>query len=365
MNGVRLEVDLGKIAGNARVLVKRAAGRNISITAVTKAMLGAPELGRALEEAGASGLGDSRIENIERMRAAGIDTPMLLIRSPMPSQVDRVVRAGVMSVNTETQVLTALADAARRSGRVHEVMLMVELGDLREGVMPARLNHTVRHVLSLTRLHLGGIGANLACRSGIEPSAENMDELSNLVESVETEFGIEIQNVSGGNSANLDWALGPNPVGRINNLRLGEALLLGREPLHRRAISGLHTDAVILAAEVIESQRKPSKPWGRPGQNSFGETLEVEDRGEIWQTILAIGRQDTDTTDLQAPDGVDILGASSDHLITETRDRMNPGEELRFEPGYSALLRSMTSPFVTKDFQPPRSADRAPLPLAA
>ena len=43
--------------------------------------------------------------------------------------------------------------------------------------------------------------------------------------------------VSGGNSANLDWALATDDVGRINELRLGESILLGTEPLHRHPIA--------------------------------------------------------------------------------------------------------------------------------
>lgn len=348
MTGLRLEIDLDKIGHNTHELVERAAQHHISITVVTKVMLGSPDVARVLSAAGASTLGDSRIENIERMREAGVDEPMLLLRSPMISQVDRVVQAGAMSVNTETEVLSALAGAALASGRIHDVMIMVELGDLREGVMPAQLNETVRHVLSLPSLRLRGIGANLACRNGIEPSVENMGDLSAMVDSVETTFNIKIDVVSGGNSANLDWAFGSSSPGRINNLRLGESVFLGREPLHRRPIPGLHTDALSLVAEVIESKCKPTKPWGRSGQNSFGEIPETEDRGFIWQTLLAVGRQDTDTADLTSPEGAKILAASSDHLIAQTRERMSPGDEMRFVPGYSALLRSMTSPFVTK-----------------
>ena len=348
MNGPRLEVDLGRIGHNARELVERARLRKLSVTAVTKAMLGCPALARALRSAGASALGDSRVENIERMRDAGVMAPMLLVRSPMPSQIDRVVRTGAMSANTEDAVLSALASSARALGRVHDVLLMVELGDLREGIMADRLEDTVRHVLGLPTLRLRGIGANLACRNGIAPSAQNMGNLSAIVDSVETTFGIEIEVVSGGNSASLEWALGTTALGRVNHLRLGESILLGREPLHRRPIAGLHTDAFTLVAEVIESKRKPTRPWGRSGQNSFGERPRIEDRGDIWQTILAVGRQDTDAADLTAPEGIDVLAASSDHLIVQTRARMEPGEEVRFEPGYAALLRSMTSPFVTK-----------------
>ena len=357
MNGLRVEIDLDKISHNTAELVRRCHGRGMSVTAVTKAMLGAPELVTALDAA--DDLGDSRIENIERMRDSASTAPMLLLRSPMLSQIRRVVRSATMSANTEQDVLTALSTAAREAGVIHDVMLMVELGDLREGIMPGSLHDLVRHVLSLRDLRLQGIGTNLACRNGIEPTDENMHELSAMVDDVEATFDIEIPIVSGGNSANLAWALGPGGNGRVNNLRLGESILLGREPLHRQPIDGLHTDTVTLVAEVIECNRKPTVPWGRSGQNSFGETPETADRGEVWQTILAVGRQDTDTTDLTAPAGLEILAASSDHLVTATDRRMTPGDELRFQPGYAALLRAMTSPFVEKAFGPTETVSEA------
>lgn len=348
MNGLRLEIDLDKIAANASELATRTAAHGISITGVTKAMLGLPELASVLYDSGIPVVGDSRIENIERMRSDGIDGPMLLLRSPAPSQVDRVIRSGATSANTETHVLTLLADSARAAGRVHDVMLMVELGDLREGVLPGDLNETVEHVLALPQLRLTGIGTNLACRSGVAPSVDNMGQLCFLADMVETRFGIEITTVSGGNSANISWAFDATDTGRINDLRIGEAILLGRDPLDRQPIAGLHIDAITLLAEVIESKCKPTKPWGRLGENAFGKTETTPDRGYVWQTILAAGRNDTEPEDMHPPAGVDVLAASSDHLITETTHQMQPGDEICFVPGYAALLRSMTSPFVTK-----------------
>jgi predicted amino acid racemase len=351
MNGLRLDIDLDKISDNTRNLVDRAALRGVSITGVTKVMLGEPRLARTLLAAGAIALGDSRIENIERMRRAHINAPMLLIRSPMPSQIDRIVRSNTTSINSELDVLTALATAAKVCGRVHSVMIMVELGDLRDGVMANDLHATVRHILRHSSLRLEGIGTNLACRNGIEPTDDKMSELSRLVDNIESAFDIEIDTVSGGNSANIDWLTNTEDLGRINNLRLGESILLGRDPLRRQPIEGLHTNAITLVGEVIESQRKPTQPWGRVHQNAFGETVNTtdDDRGEIWQTIVAAGRQDTDPGDLHPPTGTTVLGASSDHLILETNNRMKPGTHIRFEPGYSALLRSMTSPFVSKE----------------
>lgn len=365
MSGLHLDIDLDKIGQNARHLVDLAAHHGVSITAVTKAMLGEPRLARTLLDAGVTALGDSRIENIERLRHAHITAPMVLIRSPMPSQIDRAVRSNTISVNSELDVLTALGVAARVCGRVHDVMIMVELGDLREGVMSNDLHTVVRHVLRHPSLRLHGIGTNLACRSGIEPSDANMGELSHLVETVEAAYSIQIQSVSGGNSANLGWMTNSQALGRINNLRLGESILLGRDPLQRKPIAGLHIDAITLVGEVIESRRKPTQPWGRTSQNAFGETVEAarsreeaEHGGEIWQTIVAVGRQDTDPNDLMSAPGTAVLGASSDHLILETNTRVRPGTAIPFEPGYSALLRSMTSPHVAKRFTGDQDAHR-------
>ena len=55
-----------------------------------------------------------------------------------------------------------------------------------------------------------------------------------------------------------------------------------------------------------------------------------------------------DPESLEPPPGVAIVGASSDHLVVEAEWPLLVGEELRFQPGYSALLRAMTSPFVQK-----------------
>ncbi len=346
MSAPRVELDIGKVRDNASALVELLGRSKISITAVTKATLGLPEVAVALIEAGAAGLADSRIENIERLRDAGIDAHVLLLRSPMLSQVDRIVRSADGSCNTEPSVLRALADAATAAGVTHGVMLMVELGDLREGILPKDLPAIAETTLSLPGLTLTGIGTNLACRSGIVPDERNMHELSELADRIETSFGITLDVVSGGNSANLEWLAAAPDTGRVNNLRLGESILLGCEPLHRRSLPGLHTDGAAIVAEVIESKRKPTMPSGTAAQAAFGDPELAVDRGEIWQTIVALGRQDTDPDGLTPPPGVTILGASSDHLVLETTGRVPPGETISFRPSYGSFVQAMTSPFV-------------------
>jgi ornithine racemase len=346
MTAPRLEIDLSKIGHNASTLVERLSSRGIAVTGVTKAMLGSPEVATALLAAGVSRLGDSHIENIEAMRAAGVVAPMVLLRGPMISQVDRVVAHADVSFNTEPATLRRLSAAARAQNRFHGIVLMVELGDLREGIMPADLVHVAGEVLRLPYLTLEGIGTNLACQNGMAPDATNMAALSTLADSIESALDIRLGIVSGGNSANLGWALDGTDPGRVDDLRLGEAILLGRDPLHREPIDGLYTDAVALVAEVIESKMKPSQPWGELGQSAFGAKPRSADRGPLQQAILAIGHQDTDPSGLGTPDGISILGASSDHLVVDTgRCSLAIGSEVVFQLDYSALVRSMSSPF--------------------
>lgn len=348
MSAPRLEIDLDKIEHNAKAVIDRLAKRGISVTGITKSTLGSAQIAAALLRSGITQLGDSRMENIEKMRDAGIDVSMTLIRSPMLSQVERVVQHADISLNSELDVIRGLSAAAVKIGRVHGIILMVELGDLREGILPADMEEVVRQTLKLPGIVIKGIGTNLACRNGVSPDNNNMAELSELTGSLESKFGIHFEIISGGNSANLDWAFSTQQLGRINNLRLGESLLLGCETLHRRAIAGLHSDAITLVAEVIESKIKPTQPWGTLAQNAFGEIPINNDRGDIAQAILAIGRQDIDPQGLTPPAGITIIDSSSDHLIVECETLLVVGSELSFQVNYSALTRAMTSPFVEK-----------------
>ena len=348
MSAPRLEVDLEAVRHNARHLVTALAPRGIRVTAVTKAVVGWDCVASAMIDGGVIGLGDSRIENLGSLRRSGLTTPLTLVRSPMLSQVDMVVTDADVSLNTEPRVLAALSASAVTQQQVHGVVLMVELGDLREGVAVVDVTEMARRVRDLPGLDLAGLGTNLACQSGVVPDQTKMDELSSLVEQVEAEAGLELATVSGGNSANLGWALTTDDPGRIDELRLGEAILLGRDPLDRRPLDGLRVDAFRVVAEVIEVKTKPIRPWGRLGQTAFGVAPPSDPgAGTRRQALVALGRQDVDPEGLTPPEGISVRGASSDHLVVDVGDHdVEVGDELAFLPNYSALLRASTSPFV-------------------
>ncbi len=285
------------------------------------------------------------------MREAGIQAEFILLRTPIPSQAESVVEYADVSLNSELSVIESLSQFAVKHHTLHGVILMVELGDLREGFMPLDVEDAVHEVLLLEGIELAGIGTNLACFGGIKPDGEKMEFLSSLAEDIEERFGLSLKSVSGGNSANYTWFVSGGNTGRINNLRLGESIYLGCETLHRMPIPGLHTDAFTLIAEVIESKLKPSMPYGEVCQDAFGNTPAFEDRGEIRRAILGVGLQDVPVSGLTAVLDIDVLGASSDHVMVHAKKEvLRTGDEVAFHLDYEALLSAMTSPYVMKRY---------------
>ena len=324
--------------------------KGISLMGVTKAVLGEPSIAKAMIQGGVKFIADSRIENIQKMKSAGISTQFVLLRTCL-SQAESIVKNADISLNTEIETLKKLSYHAKGQNKIHQVIIMVELGDLREGILPCDLPQLVRKTLSLPHLKIIGIGCNLACYGGIKPDDKNMRELSELVDLIEKEFQIDLEIISGGNSANFEWFKSSQDVGRVNNLRLGESILLGCETVGRKVIPGLHTGAFQLIAEVIESKRKASVPLGEICQDAFGNVPGFLDRGDHQRVIIALGRQDVQVSNLKSNNKLKMIGSSSDHIILDGENHnLEVGDEIRFSLDYSGLLATMTSPFVIKQF---------------
>lgn len=351
MTTPRIEIDVAKIAHNAKKLKELYGSKGIGVIGVTKVVCGDPKIADVLIKSGINTLADSRIANIRRMRKTGIQAQFVLLRTPIPSQAESVVKYADISLNSELSVVKSLSKFAVKNNTTHKIILMVELGDLREGLMPSDLEDIVGEVVELEGIELSGIGTNLACLGGIKPDEEKMGYLSSLAREVEERFGLTLEFVSGGNSANYNWFMSTEDVGRINNLRLGESIYLGRETLYRKHIPGLFTDAFTLVTEVIESKIKPSVPYGEVCQDAFGNVPEFQDRGQIRRAILGVGLQDVLVSGLTPRSDINILGTSSDHIIVDAKQMdLRVGNEVVFNLNYGALLSAMTSPYVMKRY---------------
>jgi predicted amino acid racemase len=320
------------------------------ITPVTKGVCGSIEIANLLTTFDIHSIGDAHIQNIAKMKQAGVKSRFMLLRAPMQSELEETVALADISLNSEMRTLKALNDCAGRIGRKHEVVLMVELGDRREGVLPEMALERVKDILELRSLKLAGIGANLTCLNGIKPTAEKMATLSALADEIEKTYSLKLDIVSGGNSANYQWLSVCSDAGRINHLRVGETILFGSDPITQEGIEGFEHDTFHLQAEVIESIRKPSKPNGEVTFDAFGQVPQVKDEGLMNRAILAIGTQDVDPSGCQPLDpGLRIIGTTSDHMVIDSGEKvLKVGDVVEFRLHYRALLRLMVSGYVPK-----------------
>ena len=352
MKSPYLSIYLDKIEHNTRTIVGLCNEHNIDVTGVTKVTCGHPEVAKAMLHGGATSIADSRLENIHRLQSASVDTSFMLLRLSPLSAVDEVVESIDLSLNSELVVLEAISEAAIRRGKVHDVMLMVDLGDLREGIWRDDALAFVREAIKLEGIRIKGIGSNLACFAGVVPSEDNMNRLVKLANEIENSFAITLEWVSGINSSGLDLLAAGNMPKRINHARIGEAILLGRETIHRNPWPGTFQDAFVLHAEILELKRKPSYPVGERSEDAFGRLTEFEDKGNVLRALVNVGREDIDITGTTPLDSrINILGGSSDYLVldvTAAEGNFSVGDELTFSLNYSALLTAMTSEYIKK-----------------
>lgn len=346
----RIEISLSQIQHNARILCELYGEKGISLMGVSKAVLGEPLIAEAMISGGVKFIADSRLENIQRMKIARISATFVLLRTAL-TQAESVVEDVDISLNTEIETIQELDYYAKKHNKIHQIILMVEMGDLREGILPRDIFSFIKKVLSLPHIKIVGLGCNLACYGGIKPDNQKMQQLSDLADAVEKEFQINFSIISGGNSANYEWYKSTREVGRINNLRLGESILLGSETVNTKAIPRLQTNAFKLIAEVIESKSKPSIPYGEAGRNAFGKVPIFIDNGIHQRAIIALGKQDTLISGLTCDRDLEILGSSSDHIVLDTPNFcLKIGVEVNFNLDYGSLLAAMTSPFIKKQF---------------
>lgn len=345
-----LIIDLKKIEENTRLLTNACKPHGIAVAAVTKVFCGIPQVAQAMIAGGADMLADSRISNLKKLKDLGV--PRMLLRLPMPGRAHEVVEHADISLNSELTTLAALSAAAEALGTVHKVIIMTDLGDLREGVWHEELIPFMRLAVQYPGIHIIGIGTNLTCYGGVIPDETNLGRLIHLAHEIEHQFGIHCEIISGGNSSSLHLVFQNRIPKGINNIRLGESIVLGLETAYGERIPGTHRDCFTLALEVIELKNKPSAPVGNIGMDAFGQKPVFTDKGIRLRGILAAGRQDLNLGGIIPRDpALTIIGGSSDHLIidfTESANTYQVGSIVHFDLTYGGLLAAATSPYITK-----------------
>lgn len=355
----RLVIDLQKLKHNISRMMSKCQDQGIEIAGVIKGCSGISVCTEQFEQAGCRFIASSRLEQLEAARAQGIQTDFMMIRVPMLSEAADVVRITDISLNSELQTLEALNIEAGKQDKKHKVILMADLGDLREGFWDKKELQRVALKVEreLYNLELSGVGTNLGCYGAVAATPEKLDELVDCAEMIEQEIGRELEYVAGGATTSLPRIFENNMPKRINLLRIGEGILLAKDlhDLWGYDMSDFHQDVFTLQAEIIEIREKPSYPVGEIMYDAFGNQPVYEDRGIRKRALIALGKADYAFPEQLIPrcEDVKILGASSDHTILDIEDaekNYKLGDIIEFDLCYATLVYVTNSPNIKHVF---------------
>lgn len=349
----RLCVNPEALAQNIGVIDGWMRRHGASWTLVTKVLCGDPELFRLLHRLGVRSWADSRIENLIELDETLPGQQTWYLRPPHLSAARKIVRHASTSLNSELPILRALSEAAVADGSLHRVILMVELGDLREGVLPSALASTYERAAELPGIEVIGLGTNLGCLSGAIPSVDQLNQLIIYREWLELKYGAGLPVLSAGSSAVLPLLRKGQVPAAINHFRIGDSVFLGSDLFSGGTMEGLRDDVFTLEAEVVEIMEKSLVAQVETGDlHPFPEIETHQEPGARGlRALVALGQLDTDVHGLTPlHNGWQLAGASSDVCVLnlEKRDGLRIGHSVRFRPNYAALLQLMHSRYVAK-----------------
>lgn len=349
-----VECNLTKLRHNMKEIISRCGAMGISVTGVIKGYNGNIETSRVYRE-GTSGLASSRMEQIVDCIQAGIPGPYMMIRIPMPGEVEDVVRYADSALVSELSTIRLIdEECASQRKKPFGIIMMADLGDLREGFWDKdEMVEAAVETEKMEHVRLLGVGVNLGCYGAIVPTPENLGELVSIAERIEARVGRRLEIISGGATTSLPLVLNGTMPKRVNHLRIGEGILQGKDlnDLFKLDMGFLDLDVFTVKAEVLEVKVKPSHPVGQIFVDAYGFTPEYPNRGMRRRALVGIGKLDFAFCDMLVPRdrGIGVLGGSSDHLILDVEDYegdLKPGDILTFDTRYATMMYVTNSRYV-------------------
>lgn len=349
----RVIVDLNKVRHNMKELVDRCEAQGIEVCGVIKGASADPQIAKCFAEAGCKWIATSRMDQFHELERQGCGLPFFLIRVPMMSELEDVVRTCDISMQSDLSVLKATAEEAARQDRVHSVVLMKDVGDLREGFWELdEMVEAAKFAEAHPNLHLYGTGVNIGCYGSVQATVPTMQMIVDATRACEEAIGRKLEHISGADSSALPRVFDGTMPKEINSIRLGFAMIYGGgdlEELYDTPCPFLEKGVWKVAAEVLECRDKASHPIGTLGVDAFGKRPVYEDRGIRKKALVGVGRIDVVALDEMIPvdEGIEVLGGSSDHVILDVTDykgELKAGDILEFYIRYTGGVYATINP---------------------
>jgi len=348
-----LTIKRDSLVHNYQFLDNLFASNGIKWGVVSKLLCGDKGLIRELVNLGVTELHDSRISNLKAIKQIAPSVQTVYIKPPPKRSIPSLVKYADMSFNTELETLKLISAEAVRQDKVHKVIIMVEMGDLREGVLKENLVSFYENALHLPNIELVGLGTNFNCMYGVMPSPDKLIQLSLYSQVVELKFGKKISIVSGGTTVTLPLLIKKQIPERINHFRIGEGLFFGKDLVAGKTIKGMKDDVISFSAEIIELIEKPIVPDGELGENPSGEQYSINpnDYGKkSYRALLDFGLLEVSIGLFHPFDKrIKVAGASSDIVVVDlgkNPGKYKVGDLIHFRLKYMGALGLFNSNYI-------------------
>lgn len=350
-----LELKSSSLRHNFNYLDRRFAKYNKHWGVVTKLLCGNDLFLKEVVKLKPQEVHDSRLSNLEKLQELAPEIQRVYIKPPPTRSIKRLVACADVSLNTHIGTIQKINEEAQRQNKVHKIIIMVELGDLREGVMPENVVQFYQKVFELDHIEVIGLGTALNCLNGILPTKEKLIQLSLYKELINAKFNTKIPWISAGSSITLPLLSRKQVPSSCNHFRVGETLFFGNDIFYKKPVSSMRQDVFTLKTEVIEIREKPMVATGFQGTNLLGESPEInmqELGAESTRAIIDVGVLDVNPQDLTPLNGnIEVIGGSSDMIVVDLKDNkrnVRLGDQLSFRPNYTGVLSLMNSDYIDK-----------------
>lgn len=362
-----LIIHTKKIQDNIKYLSGYFHSHNIDWSLVTKVFSGDKEFlkyvltDEVIENI--NSIGDSRLTSLKNLKAVNPKMHTIYIKPPAKMYADDIVKYADISLNSSYTTILALNEAAGKVDKIHQIIIMVELGELREGVLGTELINFYESVFQLSNIEVIGIGSNLGCMYGVAPTYDKLLQLSLYKQLISGKFKKDLRYVSGGTSITLPL-IETNTIPKdINHFRVGEAIFFGVSPLDNKQFKQLSTDTFEFCANIIELEEKSIVPDGVLSKGNIGHFADYHEKDVNETSIKAIldfGMLDVDHRDIEFIDeDLAFVGITSDMLVIdlgknitkEGKKKYSIGDKLYFKPNYMAVARLLNSKFINKKYK--------------
>jgi predicted amino acid racemase len=357
----QLNIKTKYIISNIHKLLEMLKGQNIQLTLITKVLCGnkkvlekllTPEMVKKIHS-----FGDSRLSSLRMIKRINPEAKTMYIKPPARNLIKSIVECADISLNTSLTTIKELNKEAKKQKKIHKIIIMIEMGELREGVLRDDILDFYKKVFTLSNIEVIGLGTNLGCMYGIEPTYDKLIQLTLYRQLIEKSFKKKLPVISGGSSITLPLLKEGRIPPQVNNFRIGEAAFFGVSPLDNERFANLSEAAFEFEANVIELEKKSSVPEGNISEASIGHISKKEREGESYRAIVDYGILDVDYNELTPKDkNVSFFGTTSDMTVYDVGDKKKKDgtrcysihSTIKFKPTYMAVARLMNSRFIDK-----------------